>query len=154
MREFTACLNNPHWRAVLKTFAKRGIERGVDGYRISYFYRQHGLCGHCQASFRAHLADNFRKEQMKDRFDIADVKAHQCKEIVGWHDPKESTPLRREMLRWSHIACKEAFDEVFVQYARSLKPGLLLGQWNHLGNFSQINGDERCMLPGELWSRD
>ena len=27
MREFTACLNNPHWRAVLKAWAKRGIER-------------------------------------------------------------------------------------------------------------------------------
>src|SRR5688572_31115952 len=24
-------------------------------------------------------------------------------EIVGWHDPKASTPLRREMLRWSQI---------------------------------------------------
>jgi hypothetical protein len=58
------------------------------------------------------------------------------------------------MLRWSQIACKQAFDEVFVEYARSLKPGLLLGQWNHLGNFSQISGDERCMLPAELWSRD
>ena len=41
-----------------------------------------------------------------------------------------------------------------MQYARSLKPGLLLGQWNHLGDFNQINGDERCMLPGELWGRD
>jgi hypothetical protein len=154
MREFTACLNNPHWRAVLKAFAKRGIERGVDGYMINYFYRHNCLCEHCQRSFRAHLADNFTKEQMKDRFDIADVKAHPFKEIVGWHNPKESTPLKREMLRWSQISCKEAFDEVFVQYARSLMPGLLLGQWNHLGDFSQINGDERCMLPGDLWSRD
>jgi hypothetical protein len=58
------------------------------------------------------------------------------------------------MLRWSQISCKRAFEEVFVEYARSLKPGLLLGQWNHLGDFNQINGDERCMLPSEFWGRD
>ncbi|PAW73107.1 MAG: hypothetical protein B9S33_22525, partial [Pedosphaera sp. Tous-C6FEB] len=25
---------------------------------------------------------------------------------------------------------------------------------NHLGGFNQINGDERCLLPGEVWGRD
>ncbi len=154
MREYTACLNNPHWKAVLKAWAKRGIERGVDGYMINYFYRHNCLCEHCQASFRANLSDRFTPQEIKDRFEIADVKTHKFTELVGWHDPKQSTPLRREMLRWSQISCKQAFDEVFVQYARSLKPGLLLGQWNHLGDFSQINGDERCMLPAELWGRD
>src|SRR5262245_30585929 len=58
------------------------------------------------------------------------------------------------MLQFSQVSCKAAFDEVFVQYARSLKPGLLLAQWNHLGDFNQINGDERCLLPGHLWGRD
>jgi hypothetical protein len=154
MREYTACLNNPHWRAVLKAWAKRGIERGVDGYMINYFYRHNCLCEHCQAGFRGYLDERFTAEQMRDRFEIADVKTHKFTEIVGWHDPKQSTPLRREMLRWSQISCKQAFDEVFVKYARSLKPGLLLGQWNHLGDFNQINGDERCMLPSELWGRD
>jgi hypothetical protein len=154
MREFTACLNNPHWRRVLKAWAKRGIERGVDGYMINYFYRHNCLCEHCQAGFRAYLADRFRPDELRERFAIADVKTHKFTEIVGWHDPKESTPLRREMLRFSQIACKQAFDDVFVHYARSQKPGLLLGQWNHLGNFNQINGDERCLLPAELWGRD
>src|SRR5207248_8615687 len=32
MREYTACLNNPHWRAVLKASAKSGTGRGRDGY--------------------------------------------------------------------------------------------------------------------------
>ena len=41
---------------------------------------------------------------------------------------------------------KQAFDEVFVEYGRSLKPDLIAAQWNHLGDFSQINGDERCLL--------
>ena len=29
-----------------------------------------------------------------------------------------------------------------------------MAQWNHLGDFDQINGDERCLLPAELWGRD
>jgi dienelactone hydrolase len=154
MREYTACLNNPHWRAVLKAWAKRGIERGVDGYMINYFYRHNCACEHCQKGFRDYLTERFTPQELKERFEISDIKAHQFKEIVGWHDPKESTPLKREMLRWSQISCKEAFDDVFVRYARSLKPGLLLGQWNHLGDFNQINGDERCLLPGDRWGRD
>jgi len=43
---------------------------------------------------------------------------------------------------------------VFVQFGRSLKPDLIVAQWNHLGDFNQINGDERCLLPVELWGRD
>jgi Glucuronyl esterase, fungi len=154
MREYTACLNNPYWRAVLKAWAKRGIERGVDGYMINYFYRHNCLCDHCQKGFREYLGERFTAEQLRTYLQIADLKNHKFTEIIGWHNPAESTPLRREMLRWSQICCKQAFDEVFVQYARSLKPGLLLGQWNHLGNFNQINGDERCMLPGNMWGRD
>ena len=154
MREYTACLNNPHWRTVLKAWAKRGIERGVDGYMINYFYRHNCLCNYCQKSFRDYLGERHTPEQLRERMEIVDVKSHKFTELVGWHNPKESTPLRREMLRWSQISCKAAFDEIFVQYARSLKPDLLLGQWNHLGNFNQINGDERCMLPGNQWGRD
>ena len=154
MREFTACLNNPHWRTVLKAWAKRGIERGVDGFVINYFYRHNCLCDHCQAGFRGYLGERFTADQLRERFEILDLKTHKFKEIIGWHDPKESTPLRREMLRFSQISAKKAFDDVFVQYARSVKPDLVLAQWNHLGNFNQIDGDERCMLPGELWGRD
>jgi len=154
MREFTACLNNPHWRAVLKAWAKAGIARGVDGYIINYFYRHDCHCEYCQKGFRDYLAGRFTPEQLRERFAIADLRQHRFPEIVGWHDPKRSTPLRREMLRWSQISTKEAFDDVFVKYARSLKPGLILAQWNHLGDFAQISGDERCLLPAELWGRD
>jgi hypothetical protein len=153
MREFTACLNNPHWRAVLKAWAKRGIGRGVDGYVANYFYRHNCLCTHCQSGFRSYLAGRFTPQQLREQFEIDDLRAHKFAEIVGWHDPKTSTPLRREMLRWSQIACKEAFDDVFVTYARSIKPDLILAQWNHLGDFSQIAGDERCMLPADQWGK-
>jgi hypothetical protein len=64
---------------------------------------------------------------------------HQFDEILGWHDPAQSTPMRRETLRFSQIANKKTFDEVFVQFGRSLKPDLIVAQWNHLGDFNQIN---------------
>src|SRR5262249_18280599 len=126
MREYHACLNNPKWQAVLKAWAKRGIQRGVDGFIINYFYRHDCLCPHFPQGFQKHLTERFTAAELREKFGIADLAAHPFKEIVGWHDPKESTPLRREMLRFSQIACKRAFDEVFVRSARSLKPDLIL----------------------------
>ncbi len=154
MREFTACLNNPHWRTVLKAWAKRGLERGVDGYIANYFYRHNCLCEHCQAGFRGYLAERHTPADLAKKFEIADLKTHKFTEIVGWHKPAETTPLRLEMLRWSQISAKLAFEDVFVNYARSLKPDLLLAQWNHISNFSQISGDERSLVPADLWGRD
>ncbi len=154
MKEYWGCLNNPHWRKVLKAWTKVGIERGVDGYVANYFYRHKCLCEHCQAKFRAHLKDRYQPADLKKQFEIDNLDKHKFTEIGGWHNPKESTPFKREMLRFSQISCKDAFDEVFVKYGRSLKKDLILAQWNHLGNFSAINGDERCMLPKELWGKD
>ena len=153
MREYTACLSNPHWRTVLKAWGKRAIDRGVDGLIANYFYRHNCLCEHCQKGFREYLAARFTPAELKEKFAIADLKTHKFTEIVGWHDPKESTPFRREQLRWSQITCKEAFDEVFVKYLKKIKPGFLVAQWNHLGDFGQIGGDERCLLPADLWGR-
>lgn len=154
MAEYWACLRNPHWQQVLKAWVKRGIERGIDGYMINYFYRHNCLCSHCQSAFRTYLRERFAPDELRDRFAIADLAAHVFPELVSWHNPAESTPLRREMLRFSQDSNKQVFDEVFVRYGRSLKPDLIVGQWNHLGNFSQISGDERCLLPPELWGRD
>src|SRR4030095_2774558 len=154
MREYWACLNNPHWRQVLKAWVRCGIGRGVDGFISNYFYRHDCHCEHCVAGFRQYLSERFTAKELEQRFAIKNLATHQFDEIVCWHDPKESTPLRREMLRFSQIANKKAFDEVFVQYGRSLKPDLIVAQWNHLGDFDQISGDERCFLPAELWGKD
>lgn len=154
MKEYWACLNNPHWRTILKTWTKHGVELGCDGFVINYFYRHNCLCPHCVAEFKKYLSERFTAEELNAKFQISDLKSHRFAEIVSWHKPDESTPLRREMLRFSQVANKQAFDEVFVKYGRSLKPNLLVGQWNHLGNFNQVNGDERCLLPAELWGRD
>jgi len=154
MKEYWACLNNPAWRQVLKAWTKVAVARGVDGLMINYFYRHDCHCRHCVSGFKKYLGERHTAEQLHSNFAIADLASHQFDEIVSRHEPAKSTPLRREMLRWSQIANKEAFDEVFVKYGRSLKPDLIVAQWNHLGDFNQINGDERCLLPAEFWGRD
>lgn len=154
MREYWACLNNPHWRAVLKAWIRFGIKQGVDGFIANYFYRHDCHCTYCVDGFKKYLRARFSAKELNERFQIPDLGVHRFEEIVGWHDPAQSTPLRREMLRFSQLANKEAFDEVFVQFGRSLKPDLLVAQWNHLGDFSQISGDERCLLPADVWGRD
>jgi hypothetical protein len=154
MREYWACLNNPHWRQVLKSWVRYGIAQGVDGFISNYFYRHDCHCEYCVTGFRQYLRERFKAQELRSRFSITNLATHQFDEIVCWHEPAQSTPLRREMLRFSQIANKKVFDEVFVQFGRSLKPDLIVAQWNHLGDFGQISGDERCLLPGELWGRD
>ena len=154
MHEYWACLRNPDWQKVLKTWVKRGIERGVDGYVANYFYKHNCHCEHCQAEFRAYLKERHSAEELKSKFEIADIAKHQFSEMAYWHDPKERTPLKLEMLRWAQISNKRVFDKVFHEYGRSLKPDLISAQWNHLGNFGQISGDERCLLPADLWGKD
>jgi len=153
MREYWGCLNNPAWRQVLKAWVKYAVNQGVDGLIANYFYRHDCHCRHCVAGFKEYLAKRYTADELRQAFGIKDLASHQFDEIVCWHKPEESTPLRREMLRWSQIANKQAFDDVFIQYGRSLKPDLRVAQWNHLSFFSQISGDERCMLPAQLWGR-
>jgi hypothetical protein len=154
MREHWACLRNPAWRAVLKAWVRRAIEHGrVDGLIANYFYRHNCLCEHCQTSFRAYLKARFTPAELLANFDIKDVDRHAFTDLPYWHDPKSSTPLRLESLRWSQVSNKDAFDEIFVTFGRSLKPDLIVAQWNHLGDFNQVSGDERCLLPADLWGK-
>ena len=154
MGEYWACLNNPHWREVLKCWVRFGIAQGVDGFMVNYFYRHDCHCAHCVDGFKRYLRGRFSADGLKERFGIADLESQVFEEIGAWHDPEKSTPLRREALRFSQMSNKEAFDEVFVRFGRSLKPDLIAGQWNHMGDFNQISGDERCLLPAEDWGRD
>lgn len=154
MNEYWACLRNPAWQKVLEAWVRLGIARGVDGFIVNYFYRHDCLCTHCQSGFRAYLASRYTAEDLATRFGISDLKEHRFEEIVSWHAPSESSPIRREMLRFSQISNKQVFDRVFVEHGRKLKSDLILAQWNHLGNFDAISGDERCLLPAEHWGKD
>jgi hypothetical protein len=153
MHEYWACLNNPHWRQVLKAWVRFAVAQGVDGLIVNYFYRHDCHCAYCVAAFRKYLRERFSAAQLEQRFAIADLETHDFDEIGAWHDPTQSTPLRREALRFSQLANKRAFDEVLLEYGRSLKPDLIVAQWDHLGDFDQISGDERCLLPSEDWGR-
>ncbi|MEN9573717.1 MAG: hypothetical protein RL514_1572 [Verrucomicrobiota bacterium] len=152
--EYHGCLNNPLWRACLKAMMTDAIARGVDGLIANYYYRRDCMCTHCVGGFRAWLGTNYSTAQLKDRFAIADLKAHQFKEIPSWHNPKETSPYKLAALKWTQLSLKDAFDDVFITHGRKLKPDLLVAQWNHLGGFNQISGDERCLLPGDVWGRD
>ncbi len=151
--EYHGCLNNPKWRACLKAMVKSAVDRGVDGLIANYFYRRDCMCEFCVGGFREHLAANYSATELSARFGIEDIKSHHFTEIPSWHDPKQSNPYKMAALRWSQIALKEAFDDVLLRYGRTLKPDLLIAQWNHLGSFHAISGDERCAMPGELWGR-
>lgn len=153
MKEYWACLRNPHWQTVMKAWVKHGISKGLDGFIANYFYRHNCHCEHCRHEFHEYLADRFTSDELREKFGINQLEGHVFDELVSWHSPKESTSLRREMLRWSQISNKRVFDEVFIKYGRSLKPDLIVAQWNHLGSFNQISGDERCLLPSELWGK-
>ena len=154
MNEHWACLRNPAWQAVLKSWVRQGIRRGLDGLMINYFYRHNCLCDHCRSAFKSYLKERFRPDELRMKFGIDDLAAHRFTEIVSWHPASETTPLRLEMLRFSQISNKQVFDEVFIKYGRSLKPDLIVAQWNHLGDMTQIDGDERCLLPADLWGKD
>jgi len=153
MKEYWACLRNPHWQKILKAWVKQGVDRGLDGFIANYFYRHKCHCEHCQKGFRDYLAERYPPAELKEKLRVDNLADHDFGDIVYWHKPEESTPLKREMLRWSQISNKQVFDEVFLKYGRSLKPDLIVAQWDHLGNFNQISGDERCMLPADLWGK-
>ncbi len=153
MSEYFACLRNPNWHQVLKAWVTHGINQGLDGFVANYFYRHDCLCEHCQDGFRNYLGERHAPAGLKE-LGIENLQSHIFEEIVCWHKPEESTPLRREMLRWSQISNKQVFDEVFIKHGKSIKPDLIVAQWNHLSDFSQIKGDERCLLPADLWGKD
>jgi len=151
--EYHGCLNNPAWRACLKVMVKNAVGRGVDGLIANYFYRKDCMCRFCVEGFRAYLSANYSAEELREKMGIAEIATHNFSEIPSWHDPKTTTPYKMAALKWTQISLKRDYDEVFIDFGRKLKPDLIVAQWNHLGNFSQIDGDERSVLPGELWGK-
>jgi hypothetical protein len=149
---YHGCLNNPDWRKVMKAFVKRGIERGVDGFVINYFYTNGCMCRHCVRGFKDQLRERYPAAELRKQFGIEDLEKHQFSEINGWYKANEMTPLRLEGQRFSDISRKKAFDDIFIAYGRSLKPGLILAQWLHSYQPMPRN-DERFMLPPDLWAK-
>jgi hypothetical protein len=149
---YHGCLNNPNWRKAMKAFVKRGIERGVDGFVINYFYTNGCMCQYCVRGFKDQLHERYSPAELRKQFGIDNIETHKFAEINGWYKPNEMTPLRLEGQRFSDVSRKKAFDDIFVDYGRSLKPGLILAQWLHSYQPMPRN-DERFMLPPDLWAK-
>jgi hypothetical protein len=149
---FHGCLNNPNWRRVMKAFVKRGIERGVDGFVINYFYTNGCMCQYCVRGFKDHLRERYSPAELRKQFGIENLETHPFAEINGWYKANEMTPLRLEGQRFSDMSRKRAFDDIFIAYGRSLKPDLILAQWLHSYQPMPRN-DERFMLPSDLWAK-
>ncbi len=134
------CLSSPHARQMFKQMLKAAIDHGVDGVITTYNYNLGCSCPYCRADFRKWL-DERNLESVE--FDSIPVK------ISGYPDPEEATELHWLGARWGAESFKRNWDNIFIDYGRSLKPDLLLAQWNHMSNVSV--GNERMFLPIDLW---
>jgi hypothetical protein len=172
LKALHACLNKPAWRATQKAMVKTAIEHGVDGFLTNRNYVNHCACPQCTRKFRAWLTERYTPEQLRQRFGIVDVdKQLLC--MVGAHRDHDSVPgaLGLERQRFAKHMVKEFFDEVYIDYGRSLKGDLLVAQWNHMAYFDELHldrghlppstrtgfahaaADERWGLPAAVWGK-
>ena len=151
-RTYRGCMSHPQWLAVVKAMVRKGIELGLDGFNATHNYESLCNCDHCSRYLRPLLEEELAPEEITRLFGTADLE-----EVADIFCPNSNCPqslrTRFDLLlaRAGGRRRKEAFDEVFVDCGRSLKPGLLLAQWNHKYDFSPH--DERSLLPADLWGK-
>ena len=151
-RTYRGCMSNPKWLAVLKAMVRKGIEVGLDGFNATHHYESLCHCRYCSDYARSYLGTRLGEEEIEEIFGVSDLEqvadvltaAPGCSEAAA-------ARLKLVLAQGSDLKRKESFDEVFIEFGRSLKPGLLLSQWNHKYDFRPH--DERCLLPRELWAR-
>ena len=164
---YAGCVNNPHWRRALKAMAKLGVDAGFDGFMVQYPHaRGPCACEHCQRAFRAFLARRFAVDALAKDFGIKDIRTHRFP--VTGPRPGKSEPIDLAARQFAAESVKACFDEVFIDYGRSLKPDLIVSQWTHFRRFLQANVlsvkaqanvsiaklvDERLLLPLPRWGR-
>ena len=119
MREYWACLNNPHWREVLKAWVRFGVTQGVDGFIANYFYRHDCHCQHCVAAWREYLRERFTAEQLIDRFGIGTMRSFLADLSAG--KPLEEALAKRTLpLGALETAFKEHAKKVASAYGPDL----------------------------------
>ncbi|MBK9167164.1 MAG: hypothetical protein IPM24_06830 [Bryobacterales bacterium] len=149
------CLNKPHARQLLRQMLDVALDAGADGIMSNYNYRWLCVCRYCQNEFKQFLSRRHSAVQLKERFAIGDLDSHRFETIAGRIPglPKPGDPgLDWEATRWAAENFKQRWDGLLVDYGRKRKPGLILGQWNHLGEINA--GEERAFTPVEEWGRD
>jgi len=150
---YSGCLCNPLWLATLKPMVRKAVELGVQGFNVHHNFERFCQCEHCRSYLWQRLGNEFDEGELAALYGSADLEAV---DNVLQPDAGADEDLARRagicLERAAHHRRKEAFDEVFVQYGRSLDPELLLAQWYHKYNFKPR--DERSLLPTDLWARD
>ena len=153
-RTYSGCLANPLWRATLKPMIRKAVEDlGVDGFNVHHGFENLCRCSHCRDWLWPRLTEVFTADELAAAFGADSVE--EAGDLLAVRDdcPAELRPLvSLEIERAAAHLRKEIFDEVFVDYGRSLNADLLLAQWYHKYNFKPR--DERSLLPSELWARD
>ena len=162
---YQGCPNNPAWRQVLKAMVKVGIDLGLDGFISVYNFRASCRCAFCARRFVDRLRTAYTSEEVRTKFGIEDPAELVWTEVPAAGFPASGYPansgewLSLEAQRFVHVSMKEAFDEIFIEYGRQLKPDLLVAQWNHFGGRQGGSGTffrpcERALLPTDLWARE
>ena len=127
--QLALCLSSPHARQMLKQMLKVAIDQGIDGVITTYNYQFGCACQHCEKAFDTGSPPPPVK-------------------IPGYPE----TEAERGAMRWSAAHFKAMYDEIFINYGRSLRPDLLVAQWNHLSNVSLT--EERNFMPVTAWGKD
>jgi len=89
---------------------------------LTYFYTNGCMCKYCVQGFKDYLRQRYSPAELRMQFGIDDLDKHKFTEIPGGYEPNQMTPLRLEGLRFADLSRKQAFDEIFIQYGRSLSP--------------------------------
>ena len=150
-RTYRGCMANPRWLEMLKPMVRKGIEVGLDGFNATHHYESLCHCDHCREYARADLQDRLTEEERHTLFGVTDMQ-----QVANPFAARPGAPdvltarLEVAVAQGSAVLRKESFDAVFSD-GRSLKPDLLLAQWNHKYDFRPT--DERSLLPTELWAK-
>jgi hypothetical protein len=163
--EYRGTPADPHYREMLKRFVKAGIDAGLDGYTIVWPHQEDDTNPATQRAFKRWLGERYTAAQLREQFGIENLDTHTFESITGWYEPEDASPMKLEMLKFTQWLLHDTVREVFHEYGRSLKPDLIVGQWNHnyrssmagpgqlKGMFAQLNADERCVIPTEDWGK-
>ncbi|MBT3342226.1 MAG: hypothetical protein HN712_17695 [Gemmatimonadetes bacterium] len=150
---YRGCVRNPGWRQVLKAMVSKGIDLGLDGFNAIHNYETFCHCQHCTDYIRAHLqrTQALDASQLRALFGTDDTDAIQRPLSPAEVD---ETTQRRYAAVIEHAASlsrKDAFDDVFIDHGRRLRPNLWLAQWYH--KYGLRVNEERCGLPMERWAQ-
>ncbi len=153
--QLALCLSSPYARQMFKQMLKLTIEQGVDGVVTNYNYRFACACPYCQKAFKSWLREHLTPAQIKAKLGIDNLDEYTFPEIpvhiAGYPDPAKATELDWLAMRWGAEHFKKMFDEIFIDYGRSLDQDLIVATWNHLSHVSPK--EERTFLPLSLWGK-